>query len=144
MRSPQWFLSKNMRLPAALYSALWWGGCVLFCYAAPEAIASADLQSARAAAIQSGRGSLAAENGRHSVPASKVPQRAVFHACGALNSFVLRHGRKPGPYDSSSPATLATCPYPNEDREPSPPPSVAPRRLIGRGDIYLQCCSLLI
>jgi hypothetical protein len=148
MRSPQWLSIKNMRLPAALYSALWWGVCVLFCYVAPKAIASNDLQGPRAATIQStSKGSPAAKNDRHSAPdkrADKIHHQAVFHACGALNSFALRTGRKPGHYNASAPASLATWLCLDEDREIRLLSKVAQRRPIGRRDIYLQCCSLLI
>lgn len=68
----------------------------------------------------------------------------MFHAGGALNSFLLRTGRKPGPYNASAPAPLATWLYLDEDREIRLLSKVAPRRPIGRRDIYLQCCSLLI
>jgi hypothetical protein len=148
MRSPQWLFRKNRRLPVALYSALWWGGCALFCYVAAAAIASADLQGARAATIQfTGQCSPAPKNDRHCVPtkpADKVPQRAVFHTYGALNSIVLRPGRKPGPYDASAPAALATWLCLDEDRELRLLSKVALHRPVGRSDIYLQCCSLLI
>jgi hypothetical protein len=151
MRSPQWLSIKNRRLSAALYSALWWGGCVLFCYVASKSIASDDLKGSQAETIRSiskgGKGSPAAKNDRHSAldkRADKIHHRAGFYTCGGLNSFVLRTGRKPGLYKASAPASLATWLYLDEDREIRLLSKVAPHQPIGRRDIYLQCCSLLI
>src|SRR5262245_45243733 len=89
IRMMLWFYGKNGYPRATLYSVFRWGGYALLFCVMGAAIASADLQIARAAAIQStGKHSPAAHNGRYialAKPADKFPRPAQFHTCGALN-----------------------------------------------------------
>ncbi len=148
MRLMKWLSRKNEHPLKALYSAFSWGGCTLLCCGMVVAIASADIQSARAAEVQSiGERSPATQNGRYIViakPADKFPQRAQFRTGGALNGFFLRPNRKPCPYNASAPAAMATWLYLVGDRERLLSPAAAPHRPIDHRDIYLRCCSLLI
>ena len=148
MRSPQWLSGKNNYSLAAFYIALGWGGCVLLCCGIAPPTATAVLQGSQAATVRfAGKNSPAAENDRHGVPAGPAdnfPKPAVFHRCGALNSFFLRPGRKPGPSNACAPATPATGVYLYEGRERGLLSPVAMRGPVGRRDIYLHCCSFLI
>jgi hypothetical protein len=149
MRPPHLLSRKNEYPLAALYSALWWSSCALLFVVITAAIASADLKNAQAAAtVQSiSNRSTSVNNDRHSssgAPADKFPQPAIFHKCGALGGFFLRPGRKPGPYDASSPTAPATCLYLDEAGERRLPSPIAMGGAVGHRDIYLHCCSFLI
>jgi hypothetical protein len=146
MLSPQW-LSGKIKYPlGALYSAFWWGSCALLCLALAAAIASSDLQDARATPVQSiaKRASATKSHGVPCSPADKFPQPAIFHKCGAISGCFLRPGRKPGPYNASASATLATSLYMEDNRESRLLWPIAQRGAVGRHDIYLHCCSFLI
>jgi hypothetical protein len=148
MRFPQWISRKNDSPLAAVYSVFRRRSCALLSYVMAAAIASAALPVAHAATGKStGEGSSAATNGRHNAlcgAADKFRQPALLQTCGASSGFALAPSRKQGPYNASTPASIAAWPYLIEDRERRLLSPLVSHRPGAIRDIYLRCCSLLI
>jgi hypothetical protein len=148
MRFPQWISRKNNSPLAALYSVLRRGGCALLSFALAAAIALAVLHVAQASIDKSaGERSPANTNGRNIAlcgPLDKVHQPALLQTCGASSGFALGPSRKQGPYNASTPASIAAWLYLIEDRDRRLLSPLVLHRPGAIRDIYLHCCSLLI